>query len=181
MFGPGESIDIPTSASERVFENHDAYVSHPTPDVHQTLDSHPTPDAHEARLDGSDRVSPPEHVAYVEHVAHVESREPLDVTSDAAVDAPRKSVSFSLSADAFGLPSAPLELPNPETYVGSPLSEPIAARSATPKKDDVLLEHFGVDSTPGALAAPAADEAALDTRTNSDLTGVVLRVLGLRR
>ncbi len=98
---------------------------------------------------------------------------------------PKKSVSFSLSADSFGLPTEPFDTTGFDTHVDSSLEpEPAhVAETPSPKKDDVLLQHFQVEGTHGVSAAhgvPLEDPTA-DTRTNSDLTGVVLRVLGLKK
>lgn len=136
----------------------------------------------------------------------------------------KKSVSFSLSADSFGLPNVPtggmnfdahsfdepsdFEAPHEivrydeATAVGeSQVHETVIAHEApsdseiqyepahpeptavvAPKKDDVLLQHFHVAGAAGtANGTTGTGSAATSDLRNEDLTGVFLRVLGLKK
>ncbi|GAC1543663.1 MAG: hypothetical protein NVS3B16_10370 [Vulcanimicrobiaceae bacterium] len=100
-----------------------------------------------------------------------------------AVSAPvKKNVSFTLSADSFGLPTAPSERDGYEAYAEAPAPRDAVAVSAL-RDDVVAVQQFQVTEPP-SHTAPAqlpAFEPAHDGRPNGDLTGVVLRVLGLKK
>lgn len=139
-----------------------------------------------------------EHVAEHHEPAHVATTDFMDYVPSApsvavapSPEAPKKSVSFSLSADSFGLPGEPFDLPAHDARADAQLPEPTVAHvpmaveppheEPKAKIDDVLLQHFQVAETP--LAAPDAPAAtgASEPRTSGDLTGTVLRVLGFKR
>jgi len=96
--------------------------------------------------------------------------------NDSAGDAPSnpkpapKSLSFSLSADSFGLPVEPVEAPAlaPVPAVASHRAEPPAAA----KQDDAGIS---------AAVEPPVTASQGDEKPGDDLTGNVLRALGLRK
>lgn len=92
--------------------------------------------------------------------------------SFASEPASAKSVSYSLAADSFGLPVEPFE--TAELTHGSETALP---------KDDTLLQHYQVDGGSGSQSSHggSAHDPESDTRTNADITGAVLRVLGLKK
>lgn len=111
-----------------------------------------------------------------------------------------KTVSFSLGADAFGLPNVPAEperIPElvreslPESVQVFAHEEPVSARTidaeapfvATTRKDDVLLQHFGVNGATPSVPLPDASGRAIasDPHASDDLTNVLLRVFGLKK
>lgn len=121
----------------------------------------------------------------------IDERETVTSFAPEPTVAPKKSVSFTLTADSFGLPKEPFDAPSFDAHAESAFAletpeheaDAFALESPSIKKDDVLLQHFQVDgSQPSAgHSEPSGIANEPDTRTNSDLTGVVLRVLGLKK
>lgn len=115
-----------------------------------------------------------EHVAETvrEHVTEA-PYEHVRPETMAVASAPRvessKSVSFSLSADSFGLPTEPFD------------GEIFAADR--PVAPDVVPAHAQSheSSSHDGVAERPSHEAAVGGPANDDLTGVVLRALGLRK
>ncbi len=96
-----------------------------------------------------------------------------DVASWAELAPAKKNVTFSLSADSFGLPSESFDVPRDDAQV-----EPTEPDGVAP----VPAEEGGNGSANGAIVGePLTFEAGGEDRANGDLTGVVLRALGLRK
>lgn len=162
-------------------DQHEFEHAHEHEHEHEHAHEHEAVPSHDGDALNADDLAFENAIEHARHVEHVEHVEPLAIANEASAEPPRKSVSFSLSADSFGLPTEPFDAPLPDARIAPYRAETTAVHTGLPKEDDVLLQHFGIEETPDGTGAAPVVESVVDTRTNSDLTGVVLRVLGLKK
>ena len=204
----GDAIfEVPYTPAEHVEAAHDEFTDFELEQaaVTDTYFSPPEDFApREAHLEGHHPLSHDDFPNDVEH--HDEPARdpfaPLQPFVAEPVAAPviaKKTVSFTLSADSFGLPNVPSDGMN---FDSQPFDESIGTKAthdvshepalssesasnepaaAVPPKDDVLLQHFNVGGEADTGNGTNGNGSATSDLRNDDLTGVFLRVLGLKK